>query len=162
MEEAFLDNFQGTHVRPPDADDLSHIVQQPRESTRKLWTRFLVKKDQIVDCPDAEALAAFRHSVRDEWLARHLGQEGPKSMTALTALMTRFCTGEDSWLAHRNNSANNQGTSEIQDGNGKPRGSKNNRHTDNERSGNTAVNSGFSNPKPGQRKKRFKMNLIWT
>lgn len=46
--------------------------------------------NQIVDCPDAEALEAFKHSVRDEWLARHLGQEGPKSMTALTALMTRF------------------------------------------------------------------------
>ena len=27
LEEAFLDNFQGTYVRPPDADDLSHIVQ---------------------------------------------------------------------------------------------------------------------------------------
>ena len=61
-----------------------------------LWTRFLVKKNQIVDCPDAEALATFRHGVQDEWLAHHLGQEGPKSMTALTALMTRFCTGEDS------------------------------------------------------------------
>ena len=34
LEEAFLDNFQGTYVRPPDADDLSHIVQQPGESAR--------------------------------------------------------------------------------------------------------------------------------
>ena len=117
LEDAFRDNFQGTYVRPPDADDLSHIVQQPRESARKLWTRFLVKKNQIVDCPDAEALAAFKHSVRDEWLAHHLGQEGPKSMTALTALMTHFCTGEDSWLARRSNSASNSGTSEIRDGN---------------------------------------------
>ena len=74
---------------------------------------FLVKKNQIVDCPDVEALAAFKHSVRDEWLARHLGQEGPRSMTALTALMTRFCAGEDSWLAQRSNSASDSGTSEI-------------------------------------------------
>ena len=29
LEAAFLDNFQGTYVRPPDADDLSHIIQQP-------------------------------------------------------------------------------------------------------------------------------------
>ena len=36
LEEAFLDNFQGTHVRPPDADDLSHILKQPGESARKL------------------------------------------------------------------------------------------------------------------------------
>ena len=99
------DNFQGTYVRPPDADDLSHIVQQPGELSRMLWTRFLVKKNQIANCPDAEALAAFKHSVRDEWLAHHLGQEGPRSMTALTALMTHFCMGEDSWLARRSNSA---------------------------------------------------------
>jgi len=27
LEDAFLDNFQGTYVRPPDADDFSHITQ---------------------------------------------------------------------------------------------------------------------------------------
>ena len=61
-----------------------------------------------------EALAAFRHSVRDEWLARYLGQEGPKSMAALTALMTRFCAGEDNWLAHKSNDASGPGTSETE------------------------------------------------
>ena len=35
LEDAFLDNFQGTYVWPPDADDLSHIIQQPGESARK-------------------------------------------------------------------------------------------------------------------------------
>ena len=44
LETAFLDNFQGTYVRPPDADDLSHIIQQPKESARQFWTRFLTKK----------------------------------------------------------------------------------------------------------------------
>lgn len=73
LEAAFLDNFQGTYVRPPDADDLSHIIQQPQESARQFWTRFLTKKNQIVDCPDVEALAAFKHNIHDEWLARHLG-----------------------------------------------------------------------------------------
>ena len=86
-------------MRPPDADDLSHITQQPGESARTLWNMFLTKKNQIVDCSDVEALAAFKHSVRDEWLARHLGQEKPRTMAALTSLMTRFCAGEDSWLA---------------------------------------------------------------
>ena len=59
LEDAFQANFQGTYVRPPDVDDLSHIIQQPRESARKLWNRFLTKKNQIVDCPYAEALADF-------------------------------------------------------------------------------------------------------
>ena len=69
LEDAFLDNFQGTYVRPPDADDLSHITQQPGESAKKFWTRFLTKKNQIVDCLDAEALVACKHNIRDEWLA---------------------------------------------------------------------------------------------
>ena len=73
LEDAFWDNFQGTYVRPPDADGLSHIVLQLGESACKLWTRFLIKKNHIVDCPDAEALAVFKHSVCDEWLTWHLG-----------------------------------------------------------------------------------------
>ena len=166
LEDAFRANFQGTYVRPPDADDLSHIIQQPGESAHKLWNRFLIKKNQIVDCPDAEALAAFKHSVRDEWLARHLGQEKPKSMAALTALMTRFCVGEDSWLARRSNNTSNPGTSEARDSNGRPRRNKNKRQHNNEETKDTAVNVGFSGPKPGQRKKPFKGNRadhpIWT
>ena len=43
LKDAFRANFQGTYVRPPDADDLSHITQQPGESARKLWNRFLTK-----------------------------------------------------------------------------------------------------------------------
>ena len=35
LEDAFRANFQGTYVRPPDADDLSHITQQPGESARQ-------------------------------------------------------------------------------------------------------------------------------
>ena len=69
-------------------------------STRQFWTRFLTKKNQIVDCPNAEALAAFKHNIRDEWLALHLGQEKPKSMAALTTLMTAFVREKTAgWLA---------------------------------------------------------------
>ena len=81
----------------------------------------MTKKNQIVDCPDAEALAAFKHNIRDEWLARHLGQEKPKSMAALTTLMTRFCAGEDSWLARSNNTSRNPDTSDTKDVNGRQR-----------------------------------------
>ncbi len=83
----------------------------------KFWTWFLTKKNLIVDCPDAEALAAFKHNIRDEWLARHLGQEKPKSMAALTTLMTRFCAGEDSWLARSNNTSRNPATPDNKDAN---------------------------------------------
>src|SRR3954465_2758531 len=46
LEDAFRANFQGTYVRPPDTDDLSHITQQPGESARQFWNRFLTKKNK--------------------------------------------------------------------------------------------------------------------
>ena len=50
LEDAFRANFQGTYVRPPDVDDLSHIIQQPGESAHKVWNRFVIKNNQIMDC----------------------------------------------------------------------------------------------------------------
>ena len=144
-------------MRPPDANDLSHIIQQPEESARQFWTRFLTKKNQIVDCPDAEALAAFKHNIRDEWLARHLGQEKPKSMAALT-LMTCFCAGEDSWLARSNNISKNHGTSDTKDGNSRSCRNKHKRRINSENTEDTAVNAGFKCSKSGQQKKPFKRN----
>ena len=44
LQATFLDNFQGTYVQPPDADDLSHIIQHPEDSARQFWTWFLTRK----------------------------------------------------------------------------------------------------------------------
>ena len=154
LEDAFTANFQGTYVRPPDVDDISHTIQQSGASACKFWNRFLTKKNQIVDCPDTEALVAFKQSIRDEWLARHLGQEKPRTMAALTSLMTRFCTGEDSWLARKGTSDPN--TSEIRDGNGNPRRNKHKRQNKEESPDNTTDNAGFRGSRPDQRKMPFK------
>jgi hypothetical protein len=111
---------------------------------------FLTKKNQIVDCPDAEALAAFKHSVRDKWLARHLGQNKPRKMAALTNLMTRFCVGEDSWLARC--STSDPSTFEVRDGNGKSRRNSNNKCRNKEGSTKgTTVNAGFKSSRLGQK-----------
>ena len=153
-------------IHTHNADDLSHIIQQPDESARQFWTRFLTKKNQIVDCPDVVALAAFKHNICDEWLARHLGQEKPKSMAALTSLMTRFCAGEDSWLACSNNLTKKSGSPDIKDSNGRSRRNKHKRHINGHNTEDTTVNAGFRGSKPGQRKKPFKRNTpgrpIWT
>ena len=118
------------------------------------------------DPPDAEALAAFKHNIRDEWLARHLGQEKPKSMAALTTLMTRFCAGEDSWLARSNNMTKNPGNSDTRDSSGRSRRNKQKRRINNDNAEDTAVNARFRGSKSGQRKKAFKRNpracSVWT
>ena len=158
LADAFLDNFQGTYVRPPDVDDLSHITQQPGESARKFWTRFLTKKNQIVNCPDAEALAAFKHNIRDKWLARHLGQEKPKSMAALTTLMTRFCAGKDGWLAYNKNNASDAGTPKVKSNKDKSRRNRYKHRNNSDNTKDTMVNARFSGSMSGQRKKPFKRN----
>ena len=75
-------------------------------------------------------------------------------MAALTSLMTRFCAGEDSWLAR--SSTSDPGTSEVRDGNGKPRHSKSKHRNKEDIPVNTTVNAGFRGSRPGQRKKPFK------
>ena len=81
-------------------------------------------------------------------------------MAALTTLMTRFCAGEDSWLARSNNKAGKPGTSKARDSNGEPRRNKHKRRKYGENAKDTAVNAGFSGSKSGQRKGPLKNNNL--
>ena len=75
-------------------------------------------------------------------------------MAALTSLMSRFCAGEDRWLARKGTS--DPSTSEIRDGNGNPQRNKNKRQNKEESPDNTTVNAGFRGSRPDQQKKPFK------
>ena len=79
-------------------------------------------------------------------------------MAALTALMTRFCAGEDSWLAHSNHNASELGTSEAKNSNDKPRRNRHKRRNNGDNTDDTEGNAGFSGSKSGQRKKPYKRN----
>ena len=113
-----------------------------------------------------EALEAFKHNIRDEWLARHLGQEKPKSMAALTTLMTHFCAGEDSWLARSNNISKNHGTSDTKDGNGRSRHNKHKHRINSDNTDDTTVNADSKalNPVSGKShsKEALRARPVWT
>ena len=79
-------------------------------------------------------------------------------MAALTTLMTRFCAGEDSWLARRNNMTKNPGNSNTRDSSGRSRRNKQKRRINGDNVEDTAVNAGFRGYKSGQRKNPFKRN----
>ena len=70
--------------------------------------------------------------------------------------MTRFCAGEDSWLARC--STSDPSTSDVRDGNGKPRRGKEQRWTKGNSPKSTAVNAGFRSSRPGQQKPPSKGN----
>ena len=71
-------------------------------------------------------------------------------MAALTSLMTRCCTGEDSWLAR--SSTSDPSTSELRDGNGKPRRNKEQRRIKDTSPRSTTVNAGFRSSRQNQKK----------
>ena len=79
-------------------------------------------------------------------------------MTALTTLMTRFCAGEDSWLARSNNLSKNPGNSDTKDKSGRTRRNKQKRRVNSDSNEDTAVNAGFKGYKSGQQQKPFKKN----
>ena len=79
-------------------------------------------------------------------------------MAALTTLMTRFCAGEDSWLACINNITKSPGNSDTKDNNGRSRRNMHKRRINSDNNEDMAVNAGFRASKPGQRKKPFKRN----
>ena len=73
-------------------------------------------------------------------------------MAALTTLITYFCAGEDSWLAH-NNKANILGTLEARYSIHKHRRNKHKRPKNNDDAREMAVNDGFRGSQSSQRKK---------
>ena len=73
-------------------------------------------------------------------------------------LMTRFCTGEDSWLARSNNMTKSPGNSDTKDNNGRSRRNKQKCRINGDNTKDTTINAGFRGSKPGQRKKAFKRN----
>ena len=87
-------------------------------------------------------------------------------MAALPALMTRFCVGEDSWLARSKNTASEIGTSEGKNSNGKLRRNRHKRRSNGDNTDDTTVNARFSGSKSGQRKKPYKKTVrdhpAWT
>ena len=79
-------------------------------------------------------------------------------MATLTALMTHFCTGEDSCLARSKNTASEAGPSEVKNSNGKLRRNRHKRRSSGDNTNDTTVNTGFSGSKSNQRKKSYKRN----
>ena len=79
-------------------------------------------------------------------------------MAALTALMTRFCAGEDSWLAHSKNTASEAGPSEAKNSTGKLRHNRHKCRNNGDSTDDTTVNAGFNGSKSGQRKKPYTRN----
>ena len=81
-------------------------------------------------------------------------------MAALTTLMTRFCVGEDSWLARSNNMSKSPGNLDTKDSNGRSRRNKQKCRINSGNTEHTTVNAGFRGSNPGQWKNPFKRSTL--
>ena len=81
-----------------------------------------------------------------------------KSMAALTALMTRFCAGEDSWLFRSKNNASDADTPKVKSNKDKSRRNRYKRQNNNENTEDTVVNAGFRGSKSRQQRMSFQKN----
>ena len=65
MRTCFIDNFQGTHNRPPVVGDLCRIKQQPGETLQKYIQRFNSAHLKIPKVTEEAIISVFSDSVRD-------------------------------------------------------------------------------------------------
>src|SRR6266508_4808113 len=61
----FIDNFQGTFMKPGVEWDLYQIHQKKGEFLRKFIRRFIKKKNSIPSVSNAVIMVAFRNGVKD-------------------------------------------------------------------------------------------------
>src|SRR3954465_9993874 len=81
-------------------------------------------------------------------------------MAALTALISRFCAGEDSWLARSNNMTKSPGNSDTKDISGRSRRNKQKRRINGANAEDARVKDGVRGVKGGEWRKPFKRNAL--
>lgn len=148
-------NFRGTYIQPADINDLACMKQGKKQSLHSYWTCFPKRKNEIIDCNDAEAIAAFRHGADDEFLSHDFSHFKPKTMLELMEMMTRFCACEDAWLTKKKGRTEDPGPSEKKDGNGKSWKNRKNKHQNKSPKDDKEVNAGFSNQQSSGKKRQF-------
>src|SRR5438105_10152317 len=74
----FIDNFQGTFMKPGIEWDLYQIHQKKGESLQEFIRLFMKKKNTIPGVSDAVVMAYFRKGVKDPDLLKKLSRRQPE------------------------------------------------------------------------------------
>src|SRR5438105_1617754 len=95
----FINNFQGTFMKPGIEWDLYQIAQKKNESLREYIKRFMKKKNTIPGVSDAVVMASFRKGVRDPDLLKKLSRQQPESVKVLFDMANRYTSQEEAMAA---------------------------------------------------------------
>ena len=97
--------YRPDNMGPTDIWDLALVNQRRDETVRQFWARFLLTKNNILDCTDQEALVAFDLNVHDERARREFFRRRPRMFAELSDPVTNYCTIEDARLANQEHQA---------------------------------------------------------
>src|SRR6266508_2740442 len=79
----FIDNFQGTFMKPGVEWDLYQIQQKKGESLREFTRQFIKKKNSISSVSDAVVMATFQKGVKDPDLLKKMLRKSPRIVKEL-------------------------------------------------------------------------------
>src|SRR5438105_11277720 len=91
----FIDNFQGTSMKPGVEWDLYQIHQKKGESLQEFIRRFMKKKNTVLGVSDAVVMVAFQRGVKDPDLLKKLSKRQPATMKELFDMADRYTNQED-------------------------------------------------------------------
>src|SRR6266498_5174566 len=85
----FINNFQGTFMKPGVEWDLYQIQQKKGESLREFIRRFIKKNNSISSVSDAVIMATFRKGVKDPDLLKKMLRKPPRTVKELFDMADR-------------------------------------------------------------------------
>src|SRR5438128_6046493 len=94
----FINNFQGTFMKPGVEWDLYQIQQKKSESLREYIQRFMNKKNTIPGVSDAVIMASFRKGDKDPNLLKKLSRRQPETVKDLFDMANRCASQEEAMV----------------------------------------------------------------
>src|SRR5207253_4720328 len=91
----FINNFQGTFMKPGVEWDLYQIQQKKNESLQEYSQWFMKKKNTIPGVSDALVMASFRKGVKDPDLLKKLSRWQPEIVKELFDMAGRYASQEE-------------------------------------------------------------------
>jgi len=95
LRKMFVENFQGTYVRPGNSWDLKSCKQERGESLRDYICRFSKQCNSLPDIVNADVISAFLIGTSCKTLVHKLGCQKPRTTRELLDIATNHASGEE-------------------------------------------------------------------
>ena len=95
LVKVFVENFQGTYVRPGNSWDLRSCRQKPDESLQDFIRRFSKQCTELPNITDSDVIGAFISGTTCKELVHELDRKTPTSTSQLLDIATNFASSKE-------------------------------------------------------------------